>query len=153
MRLVIQRVKEASVSVNGEIVAAIGTGLLVFAGLARGDDDPAAWPKIQATLAKLPVLRIFPDATAHMNTSLADCAGEILLVSQFTLHADCRKGRRPSFHLACLPDTARPLFAKVLDAAEKLLPGKVRSGVFAADMDIALVNWGPVTIILDSDNF
>lgn len=153
MRLVIQRVKEASVSVDGDTVAAIGTGLLVFAGLGLNDDTPAAWPKIEAALAKLPVLRIFPDDGNHMNVSLADYGGEILLVSQFTLHADCRKGRRPSFHLACPPDTARPLFGKVVAAAEALFPGKVKSGVFAADMDISLINWGPVTIVLDSEDF
>lgn len=153
MRLVIQRVKQASVSVGGDTVAAVGTGLLVFAGLALGDAEPAAWPKIEAVLAKLPVLRLFPDEGNHMNVCLADYGGEVLLVSQFTLHASCRKGRRPSFHLACPPDTARPLFDKVIAATEALLPGKVKSGVFAADMDISLTNWGPVTIILDSEEF
>lgn len=153
MRLVIQRVKEASVSVDGDTVAAIGTGLLVFAGLGLNDAEAAAWPQIEAVLAKLPVLRIFPDNGNHMNVSLADYGGEILLVSQFTLHADCRKGRRPSFHLACPPDAARPLFGKVVAATETLLPGKVKSGIFAADMDVSLVNWGPVTIILDSEEF
>lgn len=153
MRLVIQRVKEASVTVGGEPIAAIGTGLLVLAGLGGQDGDPAIWPKITAALAKLPVLRIFPDNENHMNVSLADYGGEILLVSQFTLYADCRRGRRPSFHLACPPDAAEPLFAKVLAATEALLPGKVKSGIFAADMDVALTNWGPVTIILDSDEF
>ena len=151
MRLVVQRVKHASVSIGGETAAAVKTGLLVFAGLGRNDAEPGAWPKIQAALAKLPVLRIFPDADNHMNLSLADYGGGVLLVSQFTLYADCRKGRRPSFHVACPPDVAEPLFAKVLAETERLLPGKVRSGVFAADMDVALVNWGPVTIILDSD--
>lgn len=153
MRLVIQRVKEASVTVNGDTVAAVGTGLLVFAGLSLNDTEPVAWSKIEAALAKLPVLRVFPDNGNHMNVSLTDYGGEILLVSQFTLHADCRKGRRPSFHLACPPDTARPLFGKVVAATETLLPGKVKSGIFAADMDISLVNWGPMTIILDSEDF
>lgn len=151
MRLVLQRVKNASVSIDGQTVATIGAGLLVFVGLGREDDEPQAWPKIEALLAKLPVLRIFPDESSHMNVSLADYDGEILLVSQFTLHADCRKGRRPSFHLACSPDIAKPLFDKVCAAAEALMPGKIKTGVFAADMDVSLVNWGPVTIILDCE--
>ena len=153
MRLVVQRVKQASVTVEARTVAAVGHGLLVLVGLGREDADPAAWPKIQAALAKLPVLRIFPDDGAHMNVSLEDFGGEILLVSQFTLFADCRKGRRPSFSTACPPEEAAPLYAKVVDAVGNLLPGKVRSGIFAADMDVALVNWGPVTIILDSNEF
>lgn len=153
MRLVIQRVKHASVSVDEKTVAAIGNGLLVLVGFGQEDAAPDAWKKIEATLAKLPILRIFPDGDKHMNLSLADLGGEILLVSQFTLHADCRKGRRPSFHLACPPDTARKLYQKACEATQALLPGKVRSGVFAADMDVSLVNWGPVTIIVDSNDF
>ncbi len=153
MRLVVQRVKEASVTVDGKIVAAIGAGLLVLAGLGKDDAVPESWGKIEATLAKLPHLRIFPDGGNHMNVSLDDYGGEILLVSQFTLYADCRKGRRPSFHLACPPEEAAPLFAKVVEAMEDLLPGKVQSGIFAADMDVALTNWGPVTILLDSADF
>lgn len=151
MRLVIQRVKRASVTVEGKAVAAIGNGLLVFVGLGRNDADPAARPKIRAALAKLPVLRIFPDKGGHMNASLADFGGEVLLVSQFTLFADCRKGRRPSFSAACPPGEAAPLYADVVETMKELLPGKVQSGIFAADMDVALVNWGPVTISLDSD--
>lgn len=153
MRLVIQRVKEASVTVNKKTVAAIGNGLLVLVGLGHEDTDAAAWKKIEAALAKLPVLRIFPDAGGHMNAPLEDFGGEILLVSQFTLFADCRKGRRPSFSSACPPTEAAPLYAKVVDAVEKLTPGRVKSGIFAADMDVALVNWGPVTILIDSNEF
>ncbi|MDL2210752.1 D-tyrosyl-tRNA(Tyr) deacylase [Desulfovibrio sp. OttesenSCG-928-O18] len=153
MRLVIQRVKNASVTINSETVAAIGNGLLVLVGFGQEDAAPEAWKKIETALAKVPLLRIFPDDKAHMNVSLADCGGELLLVSQFTLHADCRKGRRPSFHLACPPETAEALYNKTLAFTETLLPGKVRSGVFAADMDVALTNWGPVTIILDSCEF
>jgi D-tyrosyl-tRNA(Tyr) deacylase len=151
MRLAIQRVKGASVAVNGETVAAIGQGLLALVGFGLGDAAPEAWDGIRATLAKLPGLRIFPDADKPMNRSLVDLGGEILLVSQFTLYADCRKGRRPSFHLACPPREAAVLYEKILAEAEALLPGRVRSGVFAADMDVALTNWGPVTILLDSD--
>ena len=153
MRLVVQRVKKASVAIEDNAVAEIGGGVLVLVGLGPQDAEPQAWPKIQATLAKLLSLRIFPDENNHMNKGLTEFDGEVLLVSQFTLYADCRKGRRPSFHLTCPPDLARPLFEKVVTTTEKLLPGKVRSGVFAADMDVSLVNWGPVTILLDSEEF
>lgn len=153
MRLVLQRVRSASVSVGGETVAAIDNGLLVFVGLGRKDASPDAWPNIRTVLAKMPQLRIFPDSESHMNVSLEDHGSEMLLVSQFTLYADCRKGRRPSFHLACPSEEAKRLYEKVLAATEGLAPGKVKSGIFAADMDIALTNWGPVTIILDSDDF
>lgn len=153
MRLVIQRVKRASVTVDSQTTAAIGNGLLALVGFGQEDAVPDTWEKIQAALAKMSRLRIFPDDQGHMNVSLADFGGEILLVSQFTLYADCRKGRRPSFHLACSPDTARALYEKTLAFTKTLLPGKVRSGIFAADMDLALTNWGPVTIILDSAEF
>ena len=153
MRLVIQRVKNASVTVNEKTVAAIGNGLLVLVGLGQGDDLPENRKRIDATLAKMPQLRIFPDTAGHMNLSLVDHGGEILLVSQFTLYADCKKGRRPSFHPACPPDAAESLYAEVCAKVEELLPGKVQSGIFAADMDVALTNWGPVTIILDSIDF
>jgi len=153
MRLIVQRVRKASVTIHGHAVANIGGGMLVLVGLSPKDAEPQAWSKIEATIAKLLSLRIFPDGNNHMNISLTDFGGEVLLVSQFTLYADCRKGRRPSFHLACPPDLARPLFENVLAATNKLLPRKVQSGIFAADMDISLVNWGPVTILLDSEDF
>ena len=153
MRLVVQRVKNASVTIDDKAVAAIGGGLLVFVGFGTTDTEPESWPKIEAVLAKVMALRIFPDINHHMNVSLTEFGGEILLVSQFTLYADCRKGRRPSFHLACPPDPARSLFEKLVTTTESLLPGNVQSGVFAADMDIGLVNWGPVTILLDSADF
>ena len=153
MRLVLQRVKEASVTIDNKTVAAIGNGLLVLVGLGQNDETPESRTRMRAALAKVPVLRIFPDDANHMNVSLEEYGGEILLVSQFTLYADCRKGRRPSFSLACPPGQAESLYAEVCETMSKLLPGKVRSGVFAADMDVALVNWGPVTILLDSDNF
>ena len=153
MRLIIQRVKEAAVIVDHKTIAAINTGLLVLVGFGQGDETPEAWAKIQATLAKLPVLRIFPDNANRMNLSLADCGGDILLVSQFTLYADCHKGRRPSFHPACAPELAELLYAKMAKAMDDLYPGKVQSGIFAANMDITLTNWGPVTILLDSSDF
>lgn len=153
MRIVVQRVKEASVRVDGKTVASIGNGLLAFVGFGQEDAATRAWPAIEAVLAKMPQLRIFPDNDNHMNVSLTDHGGEILLVSQFTLYADCRKGRRPSFHLACPPEIARPLYEKICAATQTLLPGRVQSGIFAADMDVSLVNWGPVTIFLDSADF
>jgi len=152
MRLVVQRVRQASVYIDGTCVAAIGTGLLVLVGFGTGDAATGAWSSIETALRKLPLLRIFPDNDKHMNTSLVDVGGEILLVSQFTLHADCSKGRRPSFHLACPPQDAATLYDKVCAAMRSILPGKVQSGVFAADMEVSLINWGPVTLILDSND-
>ena len=151
MRLVVQRVRQASVHVDGTSVAAIGTGLLVLVGFGAEDVEAKAWSSIEATLRKLPLLRIFPDHGKHMNTSLIDVGGEILLVSQFTLYADCGKGRRPSFHLACAPQDAAALYDKVCEAMRFILPGKVQSGIFAADMDVSLINWGPVTLVLNSN--
>ena len=153
MRIVVQRVREASIHVNEKPVASIGNGLLALVGLGREDADLRAWASIETVLAKMLQLRIFPDDDNHMNVSLADYGGEILLVSQFTLYADCRKGRRPSFHLASTPDLALPLYQKICVTMEALLPGKVQSGIFGADMNVSLINWGPVTIILDSANF
>jgi D-tyrosyl-tRNA(Tyr) deacylase len=150
MRLVVQRVRQASVQVDGKNIAAIGMGLLVLVGFGAEDVGTGAWSSIEAALRKLPLLRIFPDNDKPMNTSLADVDGEILLVSQFTLYADCGKGRRPSFHLACPPQEAACLYDRVCAAMRSILPGKVQSGIFAADMDVPLTNWGPVTLILDS---
>ena len=153
MRIVVQRVREASIHVNEKPVASIGNGLLALVGLGWKDAELCAWSTIETVLAKMPQLRIFPDDDNHMNVSLADYGGEILLVSQFTLYADCRKGRRPSFHLASAPDLALPLYQKICVTMETLLPGKVQSGIFGADMNVSLINWGPVTIILDSADF
>jgi len=152
VRLVVQRVRQASVNVDGKSVAAIGKGLLVLVSFGTEDAEIGAWPSIDTALRKLPLLRIFPDNDKPMNTSLADIGGEILLVSQFTLHADCGKGRRPSFHLACPPQKAADLYDRACSAMRSMLPGKVQSGIFAADMDVSLTNWGPVTLILDSND-
>lgn len=154
MRLLLQRVSRAAVAVKGENVAAIGPGLLVLAGFGPGDTqtDPGtpAWNRlVDKTLG----LRIFPDADDRLNLSLADYGGELLAVSQFTLYADCRKGRRPSFSRAAPPETAAPLFDALAEDFERRLPGKVARGVFGAMMDVSLVNWGPVTIGLDSEDF
>ncbi len=159
MRLMLQRVKQAAVLVDGAAVAAIDHGLLALVGFglndapAAADSSVPAWKAISAALDKALALRIFPDEEGKMNRSLVDCGGSLLLVSQFTLYADCGKGRRPSFHLSCPPDSAQLLFARFCDTARALLPGKVQSGVFAAMMDVTLTNWGPVTIQLDSADF
>ena len=152
MRLVVQRVRQASVQVGGTNVATIGMGLLVLIGFGSKDAETGAWPSIEASLRKLPLLRIFPDNEKAMNTSLADVGGEILLVSQFTLYSDCGKGRRPSFHLACPPQEAVGLYDRACATMRAILPGKVQSGIFAAVMDVSLTNWGPVTLILDSND-
>ena len=153
MRLVIQRVKEASVAIDGVVTASIGQGLAVLAGFGPGDAAPEAMAAITKTLEKTKDLRIFPDEAGLMNTSLLASGGEWLLVSQFTLYADCRKGRRPSFHAACPPEKAEALFSRLCAQAQAMLPGRTQHGVFAANMDIRLVNWGPVTICLDSEDF
>ena len=145
MRTVIQRVKRASVSVDGEAVGEIGTGLVVLLGVAEGDTEGDA-----DTLAeKVANLRIFPDDAGKMNLSVRDVDGQILAVSQFTLLADCTKGRRPSFIAACEPTRANDLY---LYFCRRLEEGgfTVARGQFQAMMDVELVNWGPVTILLDS---
>lgn len=158
MRVIVQRVKEASVTIDGERTAAISEGLLVLVGFGKEDEAAAtrpltdpAWKAILAILEKMLVLRIFPDEEGRMNKSLLDREGELLLVSQFTLYADTRRGRRPAFQDACPPEAAATLFDRFCEEAATRLPGKVGRGVFAADMDVALVNWGPVTITLDSE--
>ncbi len=154
MRLVVQRVSRAEVLVAGERVAAMGAGLLVLCGFGL-DDGPGApgtsWWK--AMVAKLLELRIFSDAGGKMNVSLADVDGGVLLVSQFTLYGDCRRGRRPSFSGAAAPEVARALFDRLRADVETMLPGRVGAGVFGADMDVSLTNHGPVTLILDSRDF
>lgn len=155
MRLLLQRVSQAHVDVAGERVAAVGPGFLVLAGFGPDDgaDSPVAhwW---RAMIEKLVKLRVFPDEAGKMNVSLLDAGGEVLLVSQFTLYADCRKGLRPSFSQAAPPAVAQALFDKLCDDVQALLPeGRVARGVFGADMAVGLVNAGPVTIMLDSRDF
>ena len=155
MRLLLQRVSQAHVDVAGERVAAVGPGFLVLAGFGPqdGPDSPDA-PWWRAMLEKLVKLRVFPDEAGKMNVSLLDAGGEVLLVSQFTLYADCRKGLRPSFSQAAPPAVAQALFDKLCDDVQALLPeGRVARGVFGADMAVGLVNAGPVTIMLDSRDF
>lgn len=154
MRLVIQRVKEAKVVSDGVLTGEIGTGLMVLVGF--GAEDTADLPKTkvwQTMCAKVLDLRIFSDENGKMNLSLKDMGGGLLLVSQFTLYASCRKGRRPSFTGACEPGLAESLYDRFVAEMETAHAGQVAGGVFAADMDVTFTNWGPVTIILDSKDF
>jgi D-tyrosyl-tRNA(Tyr) deacylase len=145
MRAVVQRVKSAAVEVGGAIVARIGPGLLVFVGVTH--DDGAE--DVRYIAAKTLDLRIFPDAAGRMNRSVVESQGSVLVVSQFTLYADCRKGRRPSFDTAAQPEIAEAIYLDVVRTiGESGLT--VASGVFQAHMDVALVNDGPVTMLLDS---
>lgn len=148
MRLVIQRVNHATVTVNNETVGNIGKGLLVLMGVSDTDDSD-----ILAKLTdKLLKMRIFEDENGKTNLSLSDVDGELLIVSQFTLYADCRKGNRPSFIKAGAPDTANALYEEFVKMCRQRTR-KVETGIFGADMKVALENDGPFTIILDSDDF
>jgi D-tyrosyl-tRNA(Tyr) deacylase len=145
MKAVLQRVKRASVTVDGQIVGQIGQGILVFVGVEQGDSEADARQLADKTID----LRIFDDAQGKMNLSLADVHGSLLVVSQFTLLGDCRKGRRPSFIAAAPPELAEKLYETFIAAAGvRGIP--VASGKFRAMMDVELVNDGPVTLILDS---
>jgi D-tyrosyl-tRNA(Tyr) deacylase len=146
MRAVVQRVSQASVSVDGVCTGAIGPGLLVLACIESGDGEAElAW-----MARKLVQLRIFADAHGAMNRSLLDVDGELLAISQFTLAGDCRKGNRPSFVRAERPERAAPMFADWLHTLSVQLGKPVPSGVFGADMQVSLVNDGPVTLWLQS---
>ena len=145
MRVVVQRVRGASVTADGEVLGAIGPGLLVLVGFTAGDDaDRARW-----MADKVVCLRIFNDAAGRMNRSVLDVSGEVLAVSQFTLYGDATKGRRPSFIRAARPEAAVPLYESFLAALRDLLPGAVQSGRFGAAMEVALVNDGPVTLVIE----
>lgn len=145
MRAVIQRVATASVEIDGERVAAIGQGLLVLLGLDREDDTGSA----RRMLEKLLAYRVFSDEAGRMNRSVVDVAGGVLLVSQFTLSADTRKGLRPGFSAAMPPGEAEPLFDYLLAELRARHP-RVEAGGFGADMQVSLVNDGPVTFLLES---
>jgi D-tyrosyl-tRNA(Tyr) deacylase len=144
MILLIQRISEASVRVGDEIVGQIGPGLLAFVAVEPEDDDATARRLVDRAVS----YRVFGDQAGRMNLSLADTGGELLLVSQFTLAADTRKGLRPSFTTAAAPEPGRQLFERVVEYARATLPGKVATGRFGADMKVALVNDGPVTFCL-----
>ncbi len=145
MRIIAQRVSEASVTVDGEIVGEIGKGLLLLVGIGREDDDA----DLQYLVEKIANLRIFEDDHGKMNLSLLQTSKQVLAVSQFTLYANTRKGRRPSFLDSAPPEIAEPMFEKFLQRLESegLL---VRKGVFGANMMVKIFNDGPVTIVLDS---
>jgi D-tyrosyl-tRNA(Tyr) deacylase len=145
VRAVVQRVSEARVTVNGEVVGRIGAGLCVFIGISRTDDEKRA----EALAEKLKNLRIFEDAQGKMNHSVVERAGELLVVSQFTLYGDCRRGNRPSFSEAAPPDRAERLYRHFV---ERLRAGgvPVSTGRFQAHMRVTLVNDGPVTLIVEN---
>ena len=145
MRAVIQRVEKASVSVEGEIKGQIGAGFLVLIGVEEGDGDA----DFKYIADKVPNLRVFEDDQGKMNRSLLDVGGELLAVSQFTLLGDARGGRRPSFITAARPETADPMYERLV-ADWRVRGIRVETGVFGAHMKVALVNDGPVTILLDS---
>lgn len=146
MRSIIQRVSRAKVTVEGEIVGEIGNGILVLLGVSREDSEKDADYLLEKTLN----LRIFEDSEEKMNLSLLDINGELLVVSQFTLYGDARKGRRPSFIKAAIPDEANRLYEYFVNQARKQIEN-VQTGKFQAMMDVELVNDGPVTILLDSE--
>ena len=148
MRLVIQRVSSASVKVNDSIVSEINAGLLILAGIEEADSSE----DIDWLVKKVCQLRIFNDAEGVMNLSIQDIDGEIIVVSQFTLHASTKKGNRPSYIRAARPETAIPLYEKLVSELTRILGKPVGTGVFGAHMEVSLVNDGPVTIIIDSKN-
>lgn len=145
MRAVVQRTEKASVTVGSKVIASIGQGLTVFLGVGREDAEQDAL----YLLEKITNLRIFSDQAGKMNLSLLDIKGELLVVSQFTLYGDCRKGRRPGFDAAKPPEEARALYEYFLDECKKT-GLTVSCGQFQADMKVSLINMGPVTMLLDS---
>ena len=144
MKLIVQRVNHASVAVEGKVVGKIGKGFLVFVGVGQEDTKVIA----DKFLKKLLGLRIFQDTEGKTNLSLADVRGELLIISQFTLYANCKKGNRPSFIEAGSPDKANELYEYMIKEAKKTVP-VVEHGIFGADMKVSLENDGPFTIILD----
>jgi len=146
MRTVVQRVKSASVSVDGKLIGSIDHGLLVLLGVANGDTDVEA----QWLVEKISQLRIFDDQNGKMNLSVLDVKGSLLIVSQFTLLADCRRGRRPAFTDAAEPTSANQLYERFIQIT-KNLGINTQSGKFAADMQVSLVNDGPVTLIIERE--
>lgn len=146
MRVVVQRSREASVSVGGEVVGSIRQGMVVLAAFVESDTErEAAW-----MAAKLAKLRIFDDEAGVMNRSILESGGDVLLVSQFTLYAKVKKGNRPSYILSARGEVAEPLFTRFREFLEQELGKSVPSGRFGADMQVSLVNDGPVTVIVDS---
>jgi D-tyrosyl-tRNA(Tyr) deacylase len=146
MRVIIQRVIEASVNINQQIHNQIDKGYLVLAGFEENDsEEDLLWIS-----KKITVLRIFSDDEGKMNLSIQDVHGEILLISQFTLFASTKKGNRPSFIRSAKPEIAIPLYEELIKILNSLMPNRIKTGVFGADMQISLINDGPVTIAIDS---
>ncbi len=148
MRVVVQRVKRASVLIDDEVHSAIGKGLLVFLGIGHDDNNE----DIDWLCRKILSMRIFPDNEGKMNLDVQQALGELIVVSQFTLHASTKKGNRPSFAASSVPAHAQPLYSSFIARISGLMQVPCRSGVFGADMQVDLVNDGPVTILLDSRN-
>ena len=148
MRVVIQRVKNASVRVDEQVVGAIDHGLLLLLGITQDDNTE----DIEWLCRKIVQMRIFGDENDLMNKSLLDIDGEVLVISQFTLHASTKKGNRPSFIAAARPEEAIPLYEQFITAIQNYIPKKVQTGIFGADMKVNLLNDGPVTITMDSKN-
>ena len=148
MRVVIQRVLEASVTVEGAIIGQIQQGLMVLVGIVNEDDKT----DIEWLSNKIVNMRIFEDEAGVMNKSLLEVGGRILLVSQFTLHASTKKGNRPSYITAAKPDIAIPLYEQMIQQLESDLGSSIQTGKFGADMKVAIINDGPVTITIDSKN-
>jgi D-tyrosyl-tRNA(Tyr) deacylase len=145
MRTLIQRVSEASVTTEGKIIGKIGRGILLFAGFEKGDTPDLA----RRSMEKSVLMRIFEDEAGKLNLSVKDMGGEVLLVSQFTLASDCAHGHRPGFDRGLRSAEAKPLYDLALGHLESLMPGRVQSGAFGADMKVSLVNDGPCTFVLD----
>ena len=148
MRIVIQRVAHAAVTVNGETISKIDTGLLILLGIEPRDGEE----DVQWLCKKAANLRIFNDENGVMNRSVVDAGGRIIVVSQFTLHASTKKGNRPSYIRAAKPEVAVPLYERFVSVLEELTENNVGTGVFGADMKVSLLNDGPVTIVIDSKN-
>ncbi len=148
MRVLVQRVSHATVHINGEKKSSIGRGLLLFLGIEEEDD----YKDIAYLCRKVVQLRIFDDTNGVMNLSVSDIGGELLVVSQFTLHASTKKGNRPSYIRAAKPETAMPLYEQFCKELEQLLQKQVQTGQFGADMQVEMINDGPVTIWIDSKN-
>ena len=145
MRVVLQRASEASVTIAGEIAGEIGAGLVLLVGFTDSDTEE----ELRWMVEKVLGLRVFSDDQGKMNLSVRDVEGDVLVVSQFTLYGDAQKGRRPSFVHAAHPDVAIPLYDRFLELLEEASPGRIQSGEFGAMMDVALVNAGPVTLVLE----
>lgn len=157
MRFVMQRVREARLDVDGQPYSAIGPGFVILVGYSAAEMLPENRKKVEHSWEQVVNralgLRVFPDEEGKMNRDLESFGGELLLVSQFTLYADCRKGKRPSFHTAAAAELAESAYDNLVKDLRSRLGERLKTGRFGADMDIHLTNWGPVTILLDSAEY